>query len=118
MLWLFSIFMRNAIEYRDEGHTQQETGEVFDIAASAMSKALERLKITRKKQNITRSKTLKEMQADHIRPWSKGGKTTSENCQVLCRDRNLKKSDQRAHRLDRWAVVNGEVASSEERFGH
>lgn len=33
------------------------------------------------------------MQADHIQPWSKGGKTTPDNCQMLCRDCNLKKSD-------------------------
>lgn len=33
-----------------------------------------------------------EMQADHITPWSKGGKTTPDNCQMLCRDCNLKKS--------------------------
>lgn len=32
-----------------------------------------------------------EMHADHIRPWSKGGPTTAENCQMLCRDCNLKK---------------------------
>ena len=36
---------------------------------------------------------LKEMQADHITPWSKGGKTTSDNCQMLCADCNRKKSD-------------------------
>ena len=36
---------------------------------------------------------LSQMQADHIVPWSKGGKTTIENCQMLCRDCNLKKSD-------------------------
>lgn len=34
-----------------------------------------------------------EMQADHIKPWSKGGHTTPENCQILCRDCNLKKSN-------------------------
>lgn len=33
------------------------------------------------------------MQADHIVPWSKGGKSVKENCQMLCRDCNLKKSD-------------------------
>ena len=27
---------------------------------------------------------LSEMDADHIVPWSKGGKTTPENCQMLC----------------------------------
>lgn len=37
--------------------------------------------------------TIEEMQADHIKPWSKGGKTTAENCQMLCADCNRKKSD-------------------------
>ena len=36
---------------------------------------------------------IKDMHADHIKPWSKGGTTTAENCQMLCRDCNLKKSD-------------------------
>ena len=35
-----------------------------------------------------------QMHADHITPWSKGGKTISENCQMLCRDCNLKKGAQ------------------------
>jgi hypothetical protein len=33
-----------------------------------------------------------EMEADHIVPWSKGGKTTLENCQMLCRLDNRTKS--------------------------
>lgn len=33
-----------------------------------------------------------EMHGDHIVPWSKGGHTTMDNCQMLCRDCNLKKS--------------------------
>lgn len=37
---------------------------------------------------------LKEMHGDHITPWSKGGKTIPENCQILCRDCNLKKGAQ------------------------
>lgn len=36
---------------------------------------------------------IKEMQADHITPWSRGGKTTPENCQMLCADCNRRKSD-------------------------
>lgn len=36
---------------------------------------------------------LKEMQGDHITPWSKGGKTNAENCQMLCADCNRRKSD-------------------------
>lgn len=34
---------------------------------------------------------IEQMQADHIVPWSKGGRTTADNCQMLCRDCNLKK---------------------------
>jgi len=33
-----------------------------------------------------------EMEADHITPWHSGGKTTSENCQMLCKDDNRRKS--------------------------
>ena len=35
---------------------------------------------------------LEEMEADHITPWHKGGKTVLENCQMLCKDCNRKKS--------------------------
>ena len=37
--------------------------------------------------------SLAEMEADHITPWSKGGKTIPENCQMLCRICNRLKSD-------------------------
>ena len=36
---------------------------------------------------------LKEMHADHITPWSRGGKTVYENLQMLCARCNLAKSD-------------------------
>lgn len=36
---------------------------------------------------------IEDMQADHITPWSKGGKTITENCQMLCADCNRRKSD-------------------------
>jgi hypothetical protein len=35
---------------------------------------------------------LSEMEADHIKPWHEGGKTTSENCQMLCKMDNRIKS--------------------------
>ncbi|MCY3834320.1 MAG: DUF262 domain-containing protein [Chloroflexi bacterium] len=35
---------------------------------------------------------ISDMEADHIRPWSEGGKTIEENCQVLCRKCNREKS--------------------------
>lgn len=35
---------------------------------------------------------LEEMEADHITPWHSGGKTVLENCQMLCKDHNRRKS--------------------------
>ena len=35
---------------------------------------------------------IEEMEADHITPWHEGGKTTTENCQMLCKDDNRRKS--------------------------
>ena len=36
---------------------------------------------------------IERMQGDHIIPWSRGGKTVIENCQMLCGQCNLTKSD-------------------------
>jgi hypothetical protein len=33
-----------------------------------------------------------QMEADHITPWHEGGKTSSENCQMLCKEDNRRKS--------------------------
>ena len=35
---------------------------------------------------------IEEMEADHIKPWHEGGKTVEENCQMLCKDDNRRKS--------------------------
>jgi hypothetical protein len=39
-----------------------------------------------------KSFTIGEMEADHILPWTGGGKTTPENCQMLCKLDNRTKS--------------------------
>lgn len=36
---------------------------------------------------------IEEMEADHILPWSKGGKTERDNCQMLCKQCNRRKSN-------------------------
>ncbi len=36
---------------------------------------------------------IEEMEADHITPWSQGGRTIAANCQMLCRECNRHKSD-------------------------
>ena len=35
---------------------------------------------------------IEEMEADHVTPWHEGGKTTAENCQMLCKQDNRTKS--------------------------
>ena len=35
---------------------------------------------------------LNEMEADHITPWHAGGRTSSDNCQMLCKEDNRRKS--------------------------
>lgn len=35
---------------------------------------------------------IEEMESDHIKPWREGGKTISENCQMLCKQDNRSKS--------------------------
>lgn len=35
---------------------------------------------------------IEEMEADHITPWHLGGRTSAENCQMLCREDNRTKS--------------------------
>lgn len=44
-------------------------------------------------ENSGKKLKIEEMHADHIVPWSKGGKTIKENCQMLCRSCNQEKSD-------------------------
>lgn len=39
----------------------------------------------------TKHFAIEEMEADHITPWSKGGKTNAANCQMLCVEDNRRK---------------------------
>ena len=43
--------------------------------------------------NKTRIYKLDEMDADHVSAWSKGGATTEENCQMLCKTHNRAKGN-------------------------
>lgn len=44
-------------------------------------------------KNKERIWSLKDMDADHITAWSKGGTTTSDNCQMLCKTHNRQKGN-------------------------
>lgn len=43
--------------------------------------------------NRTRIYKLKEMDADHVTAWSRGGTTTIDNCQMLCKTHNRAKGN-------------------------
>ena len=43
--------------------------------------------------NKTRIYKLKEMDADHVAAWSKGGKTDIKNCEMLCKTHNRAKGN-------------------------
>ena len=45
-----------------------------------------------KGENKKKKWEIEEMEADHIKPWHEGGKTTAENCQMLCKEHNRTKS--------------------------
>ncbi len=45
-----------------------------------------------KGENKKKKREIEEMEADHIKPWHEGGKTTAENCQMLCKEHNRTKS--------------------------
>jgi hypothetical protein len=45
-----------------------------------------------KGENKKKKWEIEEMEADHITPWHEGGKTTAENCQMLCKLDNRTKS--------------------------
>ncbi|MCC6660954.1 MAG: DUF262 domain-containing protein [Phycisphaerales bacterium] len=42
--------------------------------------------------NKTKKWAIDDMEADHIKPWSKGGRTDSKNCRMLCKDCNRRKA--------------------------
>lgn len=77
---------------RDEKHLNLRTfSEGMKRAAYERQKGLCPYCVRERKDNPHYS--LSEMDADHIIPWSKGGKTNAENCQLLCRMHNRRKSD-------------------------
>ena len=47
---------------------------------------------------------IEDMQADHITPWSKGGKTIAENCQMLCANCNRIKSN--CEPMGNWRIFS------------
>ena len=71
---------RNEKHLNIRAFTEKQKRECFEKQEGICSKCKE-------------SFELEEMDADHITPWSEGGKTISENCQMLCKNCNRIKSN-------------------------
>lgn len=72
------------------------TGEEKELSIRAFDNRMKREAYERQKgicPMCGKHFKLEEMHGDHKIPWSKGGKTLAENCQMLCRDCNLTKSN-------------------------
>ena len=74
------IFTDNAKFLELRAFDDKTKREIFEMQGGVCVKC-------EKKYDIT------QMQADHIKPWSKGGKTEKENCQMLCQECNGRKSN-------------------------
>lgn len=71
-------------------------GEERNLNIRAFSKNQKREAYERQKGVCVKCKKkfeIEEMEADHITPWSKRGRTDATNCQLLCLDDNRRKSD-------------------------
>ena len=93
-------------EYVLSGRTRPEKLNLRQLEDEEKREAYERQTAIAKKRGIsncprcangiggmdaTRIWAYEEMEADHITPWSKGGRTVPENCQMLCADCNRRK---------------------------
>ena len=71
------------------------TGEEKHLNIRAFSDKMKREAYERQKGVCVKCRKkfeIGEMEGDHIKPWHEGGATTAENCQMLCRDCNRRKS--------------------------
>ena len=72
------------------------TKDLKHLSIRAFSEAMKREVFERQKGICVKCKEkfeLSQMEADHVTPWSEGGKTDKDNCQMLCKLDNRKKSN-------------------------
>jgi len=71
------------------------TGKEHHLNIRAFSDSMKRAAYERQNGICAKCKrpfTIEQMEGDHITPWHEGGKTDKENCQMLCKDCNRRKS--------------------------
>lgn len=96
---------RRVEELRDDDEVQSMsgiykyllTGEEKHLSLRAFDKATRKIIFNRQGGQCAfcgkKFKSHDEMEADHIKPWSKGGKTIPDNCQMLCKACNRRKGN-------------------------
>ena len=90
-----SMFITNELAQRlafDEGTKKEVYKEQTD---KAKANGISNCPLCAVGNNSNKNKiwTQKEMDADHVAAWSKGGKTDKENCEMLCRTHNRSKGN-------------------------
>jgi len=71
------------------------TGEERHLNIRAFSESMRREAYERQKGVCPKCRKkfdIGDMEADHVKPWHKGGNTNAANCQMLCKDDNRRKS--------------------------
>ena len=101
----FEEITRRVEELRDDDEVQSMsgiykyllTGEEKYLSLRTFDKAVRKIVFKRQGGRCAfcgkKFKSHDEMEADHINPWSKGGKTIPDNCQMLCKACNRHKGN-------------------------
>jgi hypothetical protein len=83
---------RGIYEFLLGGETDQKILNLREFENKITTKVFERQKGVCPMCGSEKHYEFKDMEADHIIPWSKGGKTEERNCQMLCMHHNRTKS--------------------------
>ena len=82
------------VAHQEQEECADEDGDERHLSIRKFSDKMARTAYERQKgvcPKCGRKFAIEEMEADHIKPWSKGGRTVAENCQMLCADCNRRK---------------------------
>ena len=72
------------------------TGEEKHLNIRAFTDAMKQTAFERQNgicKSCKKAFGMTDMEADHITPWAEGGKTNEQNCQMLCKHCNRRKSN-------------------------
>lgn len=69
------------------------TGSVWDALSEKTQNCQKAIIVMTEDDKVVSDDGSEDMQGDHIIPWSQGGRTVEDNCQMLCQRCNNDKSD-------------------------